>query len=65
MPATGIQDGTFPIHGVQTEFEKAQKIYKIEKAVDNCRLIVMPKAHYFCHDIVWKEINFETRKMGW
>ena len=65
MPATGVRDGTFPLHGVNTEMEKAKKIYAIEGAADNCRLVEMPKAHYFCDDIFWAEINKETKKMGW
>ena len=65
MPVTGAIDTAFPLHGVQTEFEKAEKIYEIEGAEDKCRLIVTPKGHYFCEDIVWGEINEETKKMGW
>ena len=65
MPANGVQDPIFPIKGAQSEFEKARKIYKMDGVEDNCRLIVMPKDHYFCDDIIWWEINCETRKMGW
>lgn len=65
MPLTGVRDGTFPLAGVQTEFEKAQKIYAIEGAPDACRLVLMPKAHYFCDDIAWAAVKEETEKMGW
>lgn len=65
LASTGVQDPIFPLHGVYEEFEKAKKIYEIEGVAENCRLVEMPKEHYFCEDIFWPELNKETQKMGW
>ena len=42
-----------------------KEIFKASNAKDNCRLVVTPKDHWWCEDIVWSSINEECRKLGW
>lgn len=62
---TGEKDTIFPLHGVQRGFEIVKSVYAANGAADKCRLVVTPKDHWWCEDIVWNAINEETKKMGW
>lgn len=53
----GKDDRIFPLYGVEKGFETVKKIYEKAGAKDNCRLVVTPKDHYWCEDIVWPAIN--------
>ena len=61
---SGKEDRIFPLYGVKEAYKTVQKIY-LKEGTDNCQLIVSPKAHYWCEDIVWPAINEETDKLGW
>lgn len=61
----GKLDEIFPIEGVRKGFEVIKKIYAKSGVENNCRLVETPKDHYWCDDIVWKEINAECEKLGW
>ncbi len=53
----GENDAIFPITGVKNAFETAQKIYNKAQVPNNCKLVITPKAHYWCEDIVWQKIK--------
>ncbi len=54
---TGEKDAIFPIHGVKKSYETVEKIYEKAGAKDYCFLAVTPMGHYYCEDIVWKNIE--------
>lgn len=62
---TGKDDPIFPLHGVERGMETVKAIYARAGAPDACRMIVTPKAHWWCVDLVWPAINEETKKLGW
>ena len=53
----GKEDPIFPIDGVKEGFETVKKIYEKAGVPDNCRLLETPKAHWWCHDLIWPAIN--------
>lgn len=53
----GKEDIIFPIEGVERGYETVRKIYEKAGYPDGCELVVMPKGHYWCPDIVWENIN--------
>lgn len=61
----GEKDPIFPIHGVREGYATLEKIYACAGAADHCRLVVTPREHWWCVDLVWKTINEETEKLGW
>ncbi len=61
----GKEDAIFPIDGVKKGFETVSKIFAAAGCKDNCRMVETPKAHWWCVDIVWKEIADEVKSMGW
>ena len=61
----GSQDSIFNIDGVNAGTETAKKIYAKEKAEDKVELIVTPRGHYWCKDLVWTAINDRAKKLGW
>ena len=61
----GGVDKIFPIEGVKDSFKVVEKIYEKANAKDNCSLVISDKAHYWCNDIVWKEVKKITDKLGW
>ncbi len=52
----GKEDDIFPLSGVKKCFNDIQEIYQAANAMENTRLVVTPKAHWWCEDIVWEEI---------
>lgn len=62
---TGGEDVWFSIDGVKNSFETVKAIYKKEGAIDKCRLVITDKGHWWCKDVVWKNINEEVNKLGW
>ena len=62
---TGREDTIFPLSGVEQSFAVTEQIYAAAGAADNCRLVVMPKAHHFCPDEAWAAIMEEIQKLGW
>lgn len=61
----GEKDPIFPIDGVKTAYDTLSRIYAKAGVPDACRLVVTPKEHWWCVDIVWTTINEETKKLGW
>lgn len=61
----GSKDDIFPIEGVRKGFEKVKEIYAENGVLENCKLVETPKDHWWCKDIVWKEINEVCKKLGW
>ena len=62
---SGKEDDIFPIDGVRRGMETLKAIYAESGNEDKVRLVVTPKAHWWCVDIVWKEIDEECKKLGW
>ena len=65
MVIAGEKDPIFPIDGVKEGFETVKAVYEKAGAEDKCSLVVTPKEHWWCVDIVWNAIDEETKKMGW
>ena len=63
--AIGKEDEILPLHGVEEAYQIVQEIYKTAGAMENCRMEVTPKRHWWCEDIVWSAINEEAKKLGW
>lgn len=53
----GELDEIFPIHGVKEGFETIKQIYEKAGAPENTKLVVTPKHHWWCEDIVWPNIK--------
>ncbi len=54
---TGAEDKIFPLDGVKKSFAIVEKIFEKAGAKDKCKLVVTPKGHYWCKDLVWGAIN--------
>ena len=65
MICAGLLDGIFPIAGVRDAYRTVSAIYDKAGAPDACRLLEMPKGHYFCPDYIWPATREETEKLGW
>ena len=61
----GIDDAIFQIEGVKKAMEYTQKFYDLAGASENCELVVTPKGHYWCKDLVWPAIRRHAEKLGW
>lgn len=61
----GEKDTIFPIAGVHKAMETIEEIYKKENASKNCKLVVTPREHWWCKDLVWENINALTKKLKW
>ncbi len=53
---SGEKDDIFPIEGVKEGYKTVEKIYGRYNAENNCRLVITPREHWWCTDIVWKAI---------
>lgn len=54
---TGEKDPIFPIDGTRKIYATVEKIYEKEGAKDNCELLITPREHYFCKDLVFGKIG--------
>ena len=54
---TGEKDPIFPIDGTRKIYATIEKIYEKEGVKDNCELLVTPREHYFCKDLVFGKIG--------
>lgn len=61
----GEIDNIFPIESTKDAYEVIKKIYAKEGALDKCDLIVTPKGHYWCKDIVWPAILEKVNSLNW
>ena len=57
LAVAGKEDKIFPITGVRDAFATATAIFEKENCAQNCRLVETEKAHFWCVDIVWNEIE--------
>ena len=62
---SGKEDEIFPLYGVEKGYKTVESIYEKAGAPDNCQLIVTPKGHWWCEDLVWDTIDKECKKLGW
>lgn len=62
---TGRNDDIFPVEGVRKGFATLQEIYQTNGAEEYCNLIETPMGHWWCVDIVWKEINRICKLLNW
>ncbi len=61
----GELDSIFNIEGVKTGVETAKKIFQKENAEEKVELVVTPKGHYWCTDLVWTAIEKRVKALGW
>ena len=61
----GKEDHIFPLYGVEKAYKTVESIYAAAGSPDNCRLVITPKGHWWCEDIVWDAIDEECKKLGW
>ncbi|MBQ9756244.1 MAG: acetylxylan esterase [Clostridia bacterium] len=61
----GEYDSIFPIAGVKEGMKTVEAVFAKENVPDNCQLVVTPKAHWWCQDLVWPAINQVANKLGW
>lgn len=61
----GELDTIFKIDGVYDGMKTVEKVFAKEGVPDNCKLVVTPKAHWWCKDLVWPAINEVANKLGW
>ena len=62
---TGEVDDIFPLDGVKESFEVAKKIYSKAGALNNIDMVITPKGHWWCEDIVWDAITKKVKELGW
>ena len=62
---TGKEDPIFPIHGVQDSYKVVENIYESAGAKDSCELVITPKGHYWCKEMVWEAIRKGVTELGW
>jgi cephalosporin-C deacetylase-like acetyl esterase len=62
---TGEVDDIFPLDGVKESFEVAKKIYSKAGAPNNINMVITPKGHWWCEDIVWDTITKKVKELGW
>ncbi len=53
----GQDDGIFLLDGVKKGYETVKAVYEKAGVPNNCDLVITPKGHYWCEDIVWENIN--------
>ena len=53
----GVEDPIFPIAGVREGFETVKAIYEKAGAPDRCHMVVTPKDHWWCEDIIWDTVD--------
>ena len=61
----GKEDEIFPLYGVEKGYKTVEAVYDKAGAADNCHLVVTPKGHWWCEDIVWQAAKDECEKLGW
>ena len=60
----GQTDTGFLVEGARRGFETVKAVYKKENKEEQCKLIITPKGHWWCVDIIWPEMKkaFESIK---
>ena len=62
---TGRLDPEFPLYGVEKSSATVEKIYAAAGVPENYRMVVMPRAHYWCKDVVWPVIQEVRKELEW
>ena len=62
---SGKYDTAFRIEGVRRGYQTVKKVFEKAGCKDNCKLVETEKGHFWCEDIVWKEMKALTNKLGW
>lgn len=58
----GMYDTAFKIEGVKRGYDTIEKVFDKVNAKNHCRLVVTPKGHWWCEDVVWQAIGEELNK---
>ncbi len=53
----GKDDGIFLLEGVKKGYETIEQIYAQAGVEERCKLVVTPKGHYWCEELVWSAIR--------
>ncbi len=61
----GEKDVEFPIEGVKIGYKRVEEIYRAAGVTEKCRLVVTPREHWWCEDLVWSAIVEESNRLGW
>ena len=61
----GKYDTAFRIEGVRRGYETVKKVFETAGVPDNCKLVETEKGHWWCVDVIWKEMKEITDKLGW
>lgn len=61
----GVLDEIFPFPDVKKSYKTVEEIFKTAGCEKNCRLVPMPKGHYFCKDVVWPAVLEDIKELGW
>jgi len=61
----GVDDQIFLVEGAREAMETVKKFYEKEGVPNRCELIVTPKAHYWCKDLIWPAIRKRVEELGW
>jgi dienelactone hydrolase len=61
----GKYDTAFRIEGVRRGYETVKKVFEKAGVPDNCKLVETEKGHWWCVDVIWKEMKEITDKLGW
>lgn len=59
---TGAEDTIFPLDGVKASFNTLKAIFEKAGVPEKANLLVTPKGHWWCEDIVWPEIMRLTKE---
>lgn len=59
----GKEDSIFLIKGVREGFETVKKIYAAAGVPEKCKLVETEKGHWWCADIVWREIRVQLNNL--
>lgn len=54
---SGKDDVIFPIDEAKKAFSTIEEIFKKEGVINNCKMLVTEKDHYWCEDVVWDGIK--------
>jgi hypothetical protein len=53
------------VDGAREAMETTKKFYEKEGVPNRCELIVTPKGHYWCKDLIWPAIRKRVEELGW
>ena len=62
---SGEKDDIFLLEGVKKGYQTVEKIFAKAGAANKCQLLVTPKGHFWCKDLVWNTIKVKIKELGW